>query len=381
VEPSTVPHIDDNPDWVNAPIPVPTPVFQTPPVADCNPVNNQLAEALRQLSENLNRGSAPKPHQSKARIPDIFDGSDPYKLNHFLFQCRLFFCANPSQFSTDEEKINFALTYLSGVAQDWFEVALQQEDLSYTQPWLSTWHLFVDKLRVHFGLSDPVGDAANLIDNLRMKPRDKIATYNVEFMRYAVQLNWGDLVLCHHFYQGLPNRLQDPIANREQGKPNSFQAMYQLAITFDNCYWEQNRKRDRFWNTEKDTVDSHNRRQGKTTQYAAFSQNSIPSRPQSSTAPPQTAPSQNSLKPPRASFSIAKSPSLSTPHVDLSDKLGRDGKLNGNKRKRYIDNNLCLYCGLKDHKVDGCPRKQLVRARLTTLEEQETPLSENLSEN
>jgi len=35
----------------------------------------------------------------------------------------------------------------------------------------------------------------------------------------------------------------------------------------------------------------------------------------------------------------------------------------------------------KDHKVDGCPRKQLVRARLTTLEEQETPLSENLLEN
>jgi len=33
-------------DWVNAPIPVPTPVFQTPPIADRNPVNNQLAEAL-----------------------------------------------------------------------------------------------------------------------------------------------------------------------------------------------------------------------------------------------------------------------------------------------------------------------------------------------
>jgi len=47
VDPSTVPHVDDNPDWVNAPIPVSTPVFQTsPPVADHNPVNNQLAEAL-----------------------------------------------------------------------------------------------------------------------------------------------------------------------------------------------------------------------------------------------------------------------------------------------------------------------------------------------
>ena len=100
-------------------------MFQTPPVADCNPINNQLAEALWQLSENLNRGLAPKPHQSKARIPDIFDGSDPHKLNHFLFQCWLFFYANPLQFSTDKEKINFTMTYLSSIAQDWFEVALQ----------------------------------------------------------------------------------------------------------------------------------------------------------------------------------------------------------------------------------------------------------------
>jgi len=189
VDPATIPHINDDLDWVNAPIPVPTPVFQTPPVTDCNPINNQLAEALRQLSENLNRGSAPKPHQLKACIPDIFNGSDPHKLNHFLFQCRLFFCANPLQFSTDEEKINFVMTYLSSVAQDWFKVALQQEDLSYAQLWLFTWHLFVEELRVHFRLSDPVGDAANLIDNLCMKPGDKISTYNVEFMRYAAQLN------------------------------------------------------------------------------------------------------------------------------------------------------------------------------------------------
>jgi len=141
------------------------------------------------LSENLNWGSAPKPHQSKAYIPDTFDGSDPYKLNHFLFQCQLYFYANTSQFPTNKEKINFAMTYLSGVAQDWFEVTLQQKDLSYAQPWLSTWQLFVDELRVHFGLSDLVEYAANLIDNLCMKPGDKIATYNVEFMWYTAQLN------------------------------------------------------------------------------------------------------------------------------------------------------------------------------------------------
>jgi len=89
------------------------------------------------------------------------------------------------QFPIDEEKINFVITYFSSIAQDWFEVVLQQEDLGYAQPWLSTWHLFVEELRVHFRLSDPVGGTANLIDNLHMKPEDKIATYNVEFMQYV----------------------------------------------------------------------------------------------------------------------------------------------------------------------------------------------------
>jgi len=190
VDPATISYVNDDPDWVNTSIPVPTPVFQTsPPIADHNSIDNQLAKALWQLSKNLNRGSAPKPPQSKAYILDTFDGSDPHKLNHFLFQCQLYFYANSSQFSTNEEKINFTITYLSSVAQDWFKVILQQEDLSYAQPWLSTWYLFVNKLWVHFGLSDLVGNAANLIDNLCMKPGDKIATYNVEFIQYIAQLN------------------------------------------------------------------------------------------------------------------------------------------------------------------------------------------------
>jgi len=71
------------------------------------------------------------------------------------------------------------MTYLSSVMQDWFKVALQQEDLCYAQPWLSTWHLFMNRLQVHFGLLDLVRDATNFIDNLYMKLGDKIATYNV----------------------------------------------------------------------------------------------------------------------------------------------------------------------------------------------------------
>ena len=128
------------------------------------------------------------------------------------------------------------MTYLTEVAQDWFEVGLNQEDQGILQDWLSDWNLFVDELCRHFGLSDPVGEVANMLNNLCMKPSDKISTYNVDFMCYASQLGWGNSSLCHHYYQVLPNRIQDPISTQEQGKPTLFQDMYTLAMTIDHRY-------------------------------------------------------------------------------------------------------------------------------------------------
>ena len=92
------------------------------------------------------------------------------------------------QFDTDIAKINFTMTYLTGVAQDWFEVGLNQEDQGILQDWFSDWNLFVNKLHRHFGLSDSIGEVANMLDNLCMKSGDKISTYNVNFMCYASQL-------------------------------------------------------------------------------------------------------------------------------------------------------------------------------------------------
>jgi len=163
----------------------------------------------------------------------------------------------------DIAKINFAMTYLTGVAQDWFEVGLNQEDQSILQDWLSDWNLFVDELCRHFGFLNPVGEVANMFDNLCMKPSNKISTYNVDFMDYASQLGWGNSVLCHRYYQGLPNRIQDPISTWEQGKPTSFQKMYALAMTINHCYWEQDRERYRTRQVEKKALESHFQKQGK----------------------------------------------------------------------------------------------------------------------
>jgi len=64
-------------------------------------------------------------------------------------------------------------------------VGLNQEDQGILQNWLSNWNLFVDKLHQHFDLLDPIGEVANMLDNLHMKPNNKISTYNVDFMHYA----------------------------------------------------------------------------------------------------------------------------------------------------------------------------------------------------
>jgi len=44
--------------------------------------------------------------------------------------------------------------------------------------------------------------------------------------------------------------------------------------------------------------------------------------------------------------------------VDLSSKLASNGKLTSDEHKKRLKNNLCLYCGAGDHKLDSCPKKQ-----------------------
>jgi len=46
--------------------------------------------------------------------------------------------------------------------------------------------------------------------------------------------------------------------------------------------------------------------------------------------------------------------------VNLSSKLANNGKLTSNECKKHLENNLYLYCGIEDHKLDSCPKKQTI---------------------
>ena len=47
-----------------------------------------------------------------------------------------------------------------------------------------------------------------------------------------------------------------------------------------------------------------------------------------------------------------------TLQVDLSSKLASNGKLTSNECKKCLENNLCLYYSIEDHKLDFYPKKQ-----------------------
>ena len=135
-----------------------------------------LAEAINLMTEEL-KCLNNKNGKAKAKELDTFDGSDPHKLTSFLLLCNFYFHNNLS-YANDDAKVTFALTYLCGMALDFFELALSG---------LDDWSVFVHILCTQSGPIDLTADAENSIDNLKMWDNQCILKYNIDFNRLAIQ--------------------------------------------------------------------------------------------------------------------------------------------------------------------------------------------------
>ncbi len=98
----------------------------------------------------------PVPHSRvKTCDPDTYDGSDPTKLHSFLSQCLLVFRSRPDEYCQDSLKIMYAVSWLSGTAQCWYEpnLTLDKEDLPN---FACTWQGFEEALKATFREPNPV---------------------------------------------------------------------------------------------------------------------------------------------------------------------------------------------------------------------------------
>jgi hypothetical protein len=243
-------------------------------------------------------------------------------------------------FKDDSAKVNYALSYLRGTALDWFEPDILTPDEDNPPTWLSNYKAFVTELKDNFGLFDPTGDAEDRLESLTMRDNQRITKYNVEFNHLSSLAGWDGAALCHKFYQGLPTRIKDEMSR--VGKPKSLKDMRRLAHDIDARYWKR-----------KEEISREN--PGSSNRSSNLSGN--PSKSSSSSKPSNSSNSKSS-QPNKPSTSTPSS-STSNPKKgpDLSNKLGKDGKLLPEERKRRLDNSLCLFCGGPNHISTDCPVK------------------------
>ena len=203
--------------------------------------DNPLARSLELLANRIAAfPAAPKPKSKiQTRVPDIFDGTDPTKIDNFIFQCSMYITARSADFPDDESCVAFVLSYLKGVPLNWFqgEMTNSISDNGNLPAWFLTFPMFLKELWRLFGPRDPVADATNVLESLKYKNSTKAARYTIEFNRHSRHTGWNETALSHQYYKGLPDRLKDEISHI--GKPAGLRSLQDLVATLDQRYWER----------------------------------------------------------------------------------------------------------------------------------------------
>ena len=242
--------------------------------------------------------------------PKIYEG-DLARCCGFVTQCELVFQHNPSRFYSDEAKIAFLVSLLSGRALDW-AVASFNHDARFA----SHYSLFISEFRLVFDHPPDGSDSATRLHSLNQGTRS-VAEFAVEFRILAAKSHWGDEALKSAFRRGLSDQIKDLIL-RDQ--PASLSELIALALKVDD------RLRER--RLEKSTKPPP----------------SVPrvNRPYLSREQPITP----------ALSGAPSSPSAANPELEPM-QLGRS-RLTQAMREHRMSNRLCLYCGKSGHFIQTC---------------------------
>jgi len=147
-----------------------------------------------------------------AVVPPLLKTLKSESKNHFV-QYELNFQSKPKTFCSGRAKVNFAQSYLKGMALEWFEPDLLSDENTIHPDWMDDYSKFMLELQTNFGPHDPSGDAEMQLEHLNMHDGQHIDKYIVEFQQLASQVHgWGDGALKHQFYNGLPACIKDEIS-------------------------------------------------------------------------------------------------------------------------------------------------------------------------
>ena len=118
--------------------------------------------------------------QKKLRVikePDPFGGGSPDEFHAFIFQYQIYFCACDGEFTDDAKKVFFAISYLRGMALDYFEPFINKPNLYHNLDFLEDWPAFIQKLSNIFGLYSLEDDDEDAIVSIPFPHDGKAVNY------------------------------------------------------------------------------------------------------------------------------------------------------------------------------------------------------------
>lgn len=204
---------------------------------DVEVLNAQVAELLLQVSDlrrvaanplNLNpstsRGfsSEPEPH---ANSPPPYDG-DSSSCRAFLSQCALVFSLQPRRYATEEARVAFVLTLLTGRAREW-GVAVWEAGA----PCCRSFGDFRVEMTNLFDCSARGDEAAAQLSSLS-QGRRSITEYSITFQTLAAACDWNEGALRSRFLDGLNNTISDEIATLDP--PRDLEGLTNLCLRVEN---------------------------------------------------------------------------------------------------------------------------------------------------
>jgi hypothetical protein len=233
--------------------------------------------------------------EPKVASPAFFSGNRKDSRN-FLLQLKNVFLVQPARFTSEVNKVSYAISYLRDTAFDWVSPYLESN-----APLLKDFSEFEKAFTVSFGDIDRKRRAEKELLTIRQKNRS-ISTIVSEFQRLAFETHMNDEALFPLFYNTLNDDVKDEIC--KVPRPSTIEEYYHLAIAIDNRLFERKREK-------------------------RFGTRFTPQEPRT----------------------FRSSPAAYDPDAMIIDNIQKRGPISETEKQRRKANNLCLYCAAPDHKL------------------------------
>jgi hypothetical protein len=268
---------------------------------------SQLNDRVAQLETHPAPAVLPAvPVNPKTPMPEKFEGKIS-KYRDFLASVKNYFVLQGFRYPTDETKIRFIGTLLSGDPLTWFRTLIESDSAI-----LLDMELFIKEFQANYDDPYVQSHAQTAIRRLK-QGKNSVVTYAAKFRRLAADTGYNSDAKVSMFRSGLNDDVKDVLSTALE-EPTEFEDFINYCIKIDHRIYDRR--------LEKKNASSHTHGD-----------------------------------PHPKKFETPRSGPTTPMDLDGLQEVPKHKKLTKEERERRIKEKLCLYCGESGHRVSRCPNK------------------------